>query len=166
MILRCIKSYRMVKERSKKCYDSKTKSLKQDYLDIFEGVKSDIMCTTQYDKNSDIGTTHLGMPKVRRQDELTPEKSTNNSKLLHGTNCKILLQTGAGKSFMSRPFHFNLPSLHLLPRFVPKAKTILVGNGKHRGVLLSYLLSLIYKDTDLKYIHWSQRFMIMCCCVI
>ena len=29
--------------------------MKQDYLDLFEGVQSDIMYTTKYDENSDIG---------------------------------------------------------------------------------------------------------------
>ena len=43
-----------------------TESLKQDYLDILEEVKSDAMYTAKYDENSDTGTTHSGMPKLRR----------------------------------------------------------------------------------------------------
>ena len=38
-------------------YNSKIESLKQEYFDIFEDVNSDIMYTTQYDKNSDTDTT-------------------------------------------------------------------------------------------------------------
>ena len=45
-------------------------SLKQEYLDIFEGVISDVMYTVQCDENRNIGTTNLGMSKMRRQDEL------------------------------------------------------------------------------------------------
>ena len=73
MILRHTKSYRdSEKEIKEISFDSRTENLKQDYLDIFEGIKSDVMHTVQYDENSNIGTTYLGMPKMRRQDELTP----------------------------------------------------------------------------------------------
>ena len=42
-------------------YNSNIEGLKQEYLEIFEGVKSNIMHGTQYDENSDIGTTYLGL---------------------------------------------------------------------------------------------------------
>ena len=68
MLLKCIKSYkigeRAIKDTS---FDSNTESLQQDYLDIFEGAKSDVMYTAQYHENSDIGTTYLG---CLRQHEL------------------------------------------------------------------------------------------------
>ena len=51
-------SEREMKEIS---FDSKAESLKQDYLDIFEGVRSDVMYTAQYDENHYIGTTYLGI---------------------------------------------------------------------------------------------------------
>ena len=47
-------------------FDSYIESLKQDYLDILQSVKSDIMYAAQYEKNSDIGTTYLEIPKMRR----------------------------------------------------------------------------------------------------
>ena len=71
------------------------------------------MCTAQDDENSDIGTPYLGMPKMRRQDELKIEHKeliTEDwyipSKLLDGPDGKILLDTGA--SFMSKTFLFEL----------------------------------------------------------
>ena len=90
---------RVIKEIS---FDSNTESLKQHCLDIFEGVKPDVMYTTQYDENSNIGKTYLRMPKIRRQDELKVEqKAPCNRRLLYipgkpldGTDCKILLDTG------------------------------------------------------------------------
>ena len=54
-------------------FDLNTESLKQDYLDTFEGIKSDVMYTTQYEENSEIGKTYLGVTKMRRQDELKAE---------------------------------------------------------------------------------------------
>ena len=60
-------SEREIKEIS---FDSSTESLKQDYLYIFEGVKSNVMYTAQHDENSNAGTTNLGMPNMRRQVEL------------------------------------------------------------------------------------------------
>ena len=54
---------REIKEIS---FDSNTESLKQDYLNIFGGITSDVMYTAQYDESSDAGTTYLGMPKIRR----------------------------------------------------------------------------------------------------
>ena len=74
MLPRCIKSYRIVEERSRKSFDSNTESLKQDYLDIFEGVKSDVIYSVQYDESSDLGTTYIGIPKMRRQDEWKKKK--------------------------------------------------------------------------------------------
>ena len=98
--------------------------MKHDYLYIFGGIKSDVMYAAEYDENSDKGTTHLGMSKMKIQDELkaehrepTTEDCNIPSKLLHGTDCKILLDIGAGKSFMCKTFYLNCPSLHSLPNF-------------------------------------------------
>ena len=72
--------------------------LKEDYLDIFEGVMSYVMYTTKYDENSDIGTTYLRVSMMRGQDELRvehrppiTEDSYMPDKLLDGTNCKTSL---------------------------------------------------------------------------
>ena len=101
--------------------------MKQDYLDTFEGVKSDAMYTVQYDENSDIRTTYIGMPQMRRQDELKGEQKaaiTENcytpDKRWDGSDCKIVLDMGANKSFLSKMFHLNCPSLHSLPKIVSK----------------------------------------------
>ena len=34
--------------------------LKQEYLDIYEGIHSEIVNTTRFDENSDLSTTYLG----------------------------------------------------------------------------------------------------------
>ena len=33
--------------------------LKEEYLDIYEGIQSEIMSTTRFDENSDLSTTYL-----------------------------------------------------------------------------------------------------------
>ena len=38
-------------------------------------------------------------------------------KLLDGTECQILLDTGASKSFMSKSYYLCCKDLHLLPKF-------------------------------------------------
>ena len=48
MILRCIKSYGMVKGRSREIsFDPNSERLNQEYLDIFAGAKSDVIHTAK-----------------------------------------------------------------------------------------------------------------------
>ena len=45
-------------------------------------------------------------------------------KLLDGTDCQILLDTGASKSFMSKSYYLLCKALHLLPKFVSKHREL------------------------------------------
>ena len=54
-------------------FDSNAERLKQDYLDMFEGDKSNVTYTAQYDENIAIRTTYLGMLKMRTQNKLKAE---------------------------------------------------------------------------------------------
>ena len=56
-------------------------------------------------------------------------------KLLHGTECQLLLDTGASKSFMSNSYYMQCKSLHFLPKFASKTQRIQVGNGQFVNVL-------------------------------
>ena len=56
-------------------------------------------------------------------------------KLLDGTECQILLDTGASKSFMSKSYYMHYKSLHSLPKFASKTQRIQVGNGQFVNVL-------------------------------
>ena len=85
----------------------------------------------QYYENSNIGTTYLGIPKMRRQDELKVEHKAPITedcyipgKLLDGNDCKILLVTGANKSFMSKHFYLTCLPLHSLPKCVKEKQAI------------------------------------------
>ena len=48
-------------------------------------------------------------------------------KLMDGMECKLLLDTGASKSFMSKSYYLHCKALHSLPKFASKTQTIQVG---------------------------------------
>ena len=55
--------------------------------------------------------------------------------LLDGTECHILLDTVASKSFMSKSHYLRCKSLHSLPTFASKTQRIQVGKGQYVTVL-------------------------------
>ena len=61
-------------------------------------------------------------------------------KLLDGTECQILLDTGASKSFMSNSYYLHCKSLHSLQKVASKTQRIQVGNGQHVSVLFVILI--------------------------
>ena len=110
--------------------------LKEEYLDIYEGTQSEILNTTRFDENSDLSTTYLGKSDIFKNDKIKVEESLPISgKLLDGTKCQILLDTGASKSFMSKSCYMYCKSLHSLPKFASKTQRIQVGNGQFVSVL-------------------------------
>ena len=56
-------------------------------------------------------------------------------KLLDRSECQLLLDTGASKSFMSKSYSMHCKSLHFLPKFASKTQGIQVGNGQYVSVL-------------------------------
>ena len=56
-------------------------------------------------------------------------------KLLDGTECQILLDTGGCKSFMSKSHYKHCKSLYSLPKLASKAQKLQVGNGQFVSVL-------------------------------
>ena len=116
--------------------------LKEEYLNIYGGIQSEIVNTTRFNENSDLSITYLGKSDRSKNDKLKVEESFPISeqgymsgKLLDRTECQLLLDTGASKSFMSKSFYMHCKSLHSLPKFASKTQTIQVGNGKFISVL-------------------------------
>ena len=85
-------------------------------------------------------------------------------KLLDGTECGILVDTGSSKSYMSKSYFMRCKSLHFLPKFTSATTRIQVGNGQYVGVLfvipiiltiqnhrfkIFTLVSEIHEDVDL-----------------
>ena len=46
------------------------KILEEEYLDMYEGIQSDIVNTTRFDENSDLSTTYLGWSDRAKSDKL------------------------------------------------------------------------------------------------
>ena len=116
--------------------------LQEEYMDIYEGIHSYIVSSNIYDENSDLSTTYLGRVVKRDQHKLKVEESFpisehgyTSGKLLDGTECQLLLDTGVSKSFMSKSFYIWYRSLHSLPKFASKMQRIQVGNGHCVSVL-------------------------------
>ena len=63
------------------------------------------------------------------------EQGYTVGKLLDGTECQILLDTGASKSFMSKSYYLHCKSLHSLPKFASKTQRIQVSNGQYVNIL-------------------------------
>ena len=55
--------------------------------------------------------------------------------LLDGTECEILIDTGASKSYMSKSYYMQCRSLQAMPKFTSTTKRIQVSNGQYVGVL-------------------------------
>ena len=56
-------------------------------------------------------------------------------KLLDDTECQIMLDTGASKSYMSISYYLRCKTLHVLPKFASKTQRIQVRNGQYVSVL-------------------------------
>ena len=124
-------------------FGSMPKKLQEEYMDIYERIHSEIISSNRFNENSDISTTYLGRVENKdNQNKLKAEESFPISengytlgRLLDGTECQLLLDTGASKSFMSKSFYMQCKSLHTLPKFASKMQRIQVGNGQCVSVL-------------------------------
>ena len=116
--------------------------LKEKYLHVYDGIQSEVVSTTRYDENSDLSTTYLGRSDRAKSDKLKAEESFPISeqgytldKLLDGTECQLLLDIGASKSFTSKSYYIHCKLLHSLPKCASKTQRIQVGNGQYVSVL-------------------------------
>ena len=116
--------------------------LKSKYLDVYEDVYAEMVYANKFNENSDINMTYLGQIKMMRDTKIKAEerfpitdKGFTSGKLLDGTECQILLDTGATKSYMSKSYYLPCKTLHPLPKFSSNTHKIQVGNGQYVSVL-------------------------------
>ena len=83
-------------------------TLKSVYLEMYEGIHAEMISTKRFDENSDLRMTYSGQTKMTRETKIRAEEKFpitgqgfTSGKLLDGTECQILLDTGATKSYMS-----------------------------------------------------------------
>ena len=115
---------------------------KARYLDIYEDIYAEMVYASKFDENSDLSTTDLGQADMTRSSQIKAEErfpitgqGFPSGKLLDGTECQILLDTGATKSYMSKSYYLQCKTLHTLPKFFSNTQRIQVGNGQYVGVL-------------------------------
>ena len=106
-----------------------------------------MLSITKFVENSDLSTTYLGRIDMTRASKIKAEEKFTISEqrymvgtLLYGTECQILLDTGASKSFMSKSHYLWCKSLQSLPKFASKTQRIQVGNAQYASVLFIILI--------------------------
>ena len=116
--------------------------LKADYLDVYEGVYAEVISTDRFDEDTDLSTTYLGQVNMTRDTEVKAEESFlitaggyTRGQLLDGTDCKILIDTGMSKSYLSKSYFLRCQNLHAMPKFTSTTRRIQVDNGQYVGVL-------------------------------
>ena len=116
--------------------------LKGKYLDMYHGVRSEVLSTTRFDENSDLSTTYVGRIDMTRASKFKAEEKFPISEqgyavgeLIDSLECQIPLDTGASESFMSKSHYLRCKSLHSLLKFLSKTLRIQVGNGQYVNVL-------------------------------
>ena len=124
-------------------FGANSQNLQTEYLNVYERIQSDIIISNRFDENSDISMMYLGkIGQEESQNKLKAEESFpisengyTSGRLLDGTKCQLLLDTGTSKSFMSKSFYMHCKSLHTLPKFATMTHRIQVGNGQCISVL-------------------------------
>ena len=48
--------------------------LREEYLDVYEGIQSEISITPRFDENSDISTTYLGNVDISKNNKIKAEE--------------------------------------------------------------------------------------------
>ena len=88
------------------------KILQENFMDMYEGVFLDVITSNRLDENVDLSTTYLGKVGMNRDEKVKAEERFPISgqgytvrKILDGTECQILLDTGASKSYMFKSFY-------------------------------------------------------------
>ena len=96
----------------------------------------------KFSENSDLSTTYLGQTQMMRDTKIKAEErfpitgqGFASGKLLDGTECQILLDTGATKSYMSKSYYLQSKTLHVLCKFSSNTQRIQVRNGQYDSVL-------------------------------
>ena len=151
-------------------FGSNPERMRSSYLDMYEGVHTDMVYTNRFDENSYLSTTYLGQTKITRETRMKAEEKIpitgqgyTLGKLLDGTEFHILLDTGASESYMSKAYYLRCKSLHVLPTFASNTENsgrkwsicrlwfvipVIVDMHGHRFEIFT-LVSEIHENVDL-----------------
>ena len=88
--------------------------VKDMYFDKYDGVYAEILQVTRFDESTDLSTTYLGKADMTREQVIKVEirfpifgQGYTNGTLLDNTECSILIDTGASKSYMSKSYYMR-----------------------------------------------------------
>ena len=116
--------------------------LKADYLDVYKGIYMEVISTDRFGEDTNLTPTYLGQVDMARDTEVKAEESFpmaargyTKGQLLDGTDCEILIDTGASKSYMSKSYFLQCKNLQVMPEFTSSTRRIQVGKGQCVGVL-------------------------------
>ena len=77
-------------------------------------IYAEMVYASKFDETSDLSTTYLGRTDMTRNTKIKAEErfpitgqGFASGKLLDGTECQILLGTGAMKSYMSKSYYLR-----------------------------------------------------------
>ena len=100
--------------------------MRNTYLDKYGGIQAEIsqVQVNSFDESTNLSTTYLGKSDVTREQAIKAQErfpisgqGYTNGKLLDQTECGILIDTGASKSYMSNSYYMGCKSLHVLSKF-------------------------------------------------
>ena len=120
---------------------------------MYEGVYAEIVSSDSFDEDTDLSTTYLGQIDMTRDMEVKAEENFpiithgyTKGKLIDGTDCDILVDTGTSKSYMSKSYFMRCKCLHSLPKFTSTTTRIQVGNGQYVGILFIILVIMTIQN--------------------
>ena len=115
----------------------------------YDGVTSVISSATKHDETADVSTTFLGPVDVSEKSTFLPEysfpfnpKSNTEGVLPNGEKFKILIDTGATRSYVAYTFYLESDYLHSLPKYKPARSRIYMGNGEWTPAL--YIIPMTF----------------------
>ena len=86
--------------------------VKDEYFDKYEGIYAEISQATRFHESTDLSTTYLGKMDMTRDMIIKAEEKFpisgqgyTNGRLLDNTECSILIDTGASKSYVSKSYY-------------------------------------------------------------
>ena len=120
---------------------------------MYEGIYAEIISSNRFDEDTDLSTTYLRQADMIRDTEVKAKENFpitaqgyTKGKLLGGTECDILVDTGMSKSCMSKSYFMRYKSLDSLPKFMSTTTRIQVGNRQYVGVLFVIPIILTIPD--------------------
>ena len=121
--------------------------MKEEYFDKCDGIYTEISQVTRFDESTNLSTTYVGKMDTTRDLIIKAEEKSpisiqgfTNGKLLDNTECSILIDIGASKSYMSKSYYMQYKLLHALPKFTSTIQRVQAGNGQCVSVLFVILV--------------------------